>query len=100
MPRPRLHDEAKLQVFTVRVSVKTLDSIYHVAHQRGEEASPLVRRALSRLFGMLDTSSTQSACYARPRVLSTATRLVADSSSSRTSQDSGPVAPPSVVAAR
>lgn len=68
MARPRkLESEKADHRFCLCLRTETVDTIYRYAAREGEQAGPIVRRVLERVFGMLETASTRSACYGEVR---------------------------------
>lgn len=62
--RPRkLESEKADHRLCVCLRTETVDAIYRYASREGEQAGPILRRVLERVFGMLETSSTRAACY-------------------------------------
>jgi len=68
MPRPKKPEHVKADHrFCVCLRTETVDQIYRYASLQGEQAGPIVRRALERVFGMLETSSSRGSCYGENR---------------------------------
>ena len=73
MPRPKKPDHAKAtHRFCVCLKDETASTIFRFASLQGEQAGPIVRRALERVFdqklidrafGMRETHSSSETCY-------------------------------------
>lgn len=61
--RPRLSDAERAVQICVRLRPNTLDTIYRYANHRGEQAGPLIRTVLERVFRHLEMKASTGTCY-------------------------------------